>query len=618
MTILGVDVSYYQPPPLPWSAWRAFGVQRAHIRASIGYLMDWAYPQHREQARAAGIQTGVYHALLDHDDEIAQFDPAQAARNFVNLMQPDDELPAAVDVEALGIDDGLLAAWIGEYQRLTDWPLMIYSSQYFWNRLIGPGRTRYSRFPFWVAQYSKPLTLIPDVAAIVAGHQFRYKAGYLPAWGKDLDLDEWYDSTADVPSAPEPAPPATPAPVVGAPFRLGAHVLGTSADARRLTEQARSPVIKLVGDFGAAADYAAMAHRPLVVGRYVVADELRPDYLAEHGFDPEDAADLYFDANYRQRVLDHPAVAAWEGPNEPVTKTPAAMAWYARFEARRVALLATLGRRAVIGNWSTGQPEPELWPHFAPALDAIRAQGGYLGLHEYSEPSRNYDTWYMGRFERAPRDVPKIITESGTDSIPPVPVQGHPAGKPWRQQFGGDVAAYAAFLQAYDARLRAAPDIVGAVIFTFGSGWPDHNVEGSGLADRLIAYARTLPAPLTIPGDDMIEYVVVTTDAVSAGRLRQLLGVDLVELRVAIPVAAIPDPPAAPSWWETKSPPYKLKATGRTITIYKADGVTPATAPRVQSGEWDVFARQGGLLKVLDPAGDAGDWWVKAADVEPK
>lgn len=194
MSVLGVDVSYYQRPPLPWAAWRAFGVQRAHIRASIGYLMDWAYPQHRQQARAAGLQTGVYHALLDHDAEIAQFDPVRAARSFVSLMQPGDELPAVVDVEALGIDDALLWAWISEYERLTDWPLMIYTSKYFWDLLIGPGRTRYSRFPFWVAQYSKPLTLIPDVAAHVAGHQYRYKAGVLPAWDKDLDLNEWYDT----------------------------------------------------------------------------------------------------------------------------------------------------------------------------------------------------------------------------------------------------------------------------------------------------------------------------------------------------------------------------------------------------------------------------------------
>ncbi len=374
-------------------------------------------------------------------------------------------------------------------------------------------------------------------------------------------------------------------------IKLSAHIIGGSGDALRLTAQARSPLVKLVGDFGAAGEYAALPHHPLVIGRFVVADELRPDHLQELGRDPVASAAEYFDTHYRQRVLDHPAVAAWEGPNEIVTKTREAMAWYARFEVARVALLAALGRRAVVGNWSTGQPEPELWPDFAPALDALRAQGGYLGLHEYSEPSRNYDTWYMGRFERAPRDVPKLITESGTDSIPPVagePGQPprHPAGQPWRQQFGDNVAAYAAFLTDYDVRLRDAPDVLGVAIFTFGSNWPDHNVEGSGLADRLIAYAQTAPAATN----------------------------------------ATPHPPLTPitapaQWWErwpegVLAPPHKLRATGRTITIVQSDGATVITQ-RKQSDEWDVSERRGALLRVFHP--DTGpDWYVQASDVEPK
>src|SRR5215212_843128 len=139
--------------------------------------------------------------------------------------------------------------------------------------------------------------------------------------------------------------------------KLCAHTIGGSGDALRLTTQARSPVIKLVNDFGAAPDYAALPHHPLVIGRFVVADELRPDFFQETGRDPVASARAYFDEFYRQRVLDHPAVDAWEGPNEVVTKSAPAMAWYALFEQERVALLAALGRQAVVGNWSTGQPE---------------------------------------------------------------------------------------------------------------------------------------------------------------------------------------------------------------------------------------------------------------------
>ena len=145
-------------------------------------------------------------------------------------------------------------------------------------------------------------------------------------------------------------------------MRLCAHSIAESADALTFTREARCPVVKLVDGWGQAAEFAAMDHAPLVVGRKVVDPELRPDYLAEHGFDPVEIADLYFDANLRPHVLANPAVQAWEGPNEPVCKTPQAMRWYAAFEAQRVRRLGALGKRAVVGNFSVGQPEPELWP----------------------------------------------------------------------------------------------------------------------------------------------------------------------------------------------------------------------------------------------------------------
>src|SRR3990167_4748783 len=141
------------------------------------------------------------------------------------------------------------------------------------------------------------------------------------------------------------------------------HILGTSGDALRFAREAQSPIIKLVDDFGAAPEYAALPHRPLIIGRVHVSDEIAPmDMLTR---DPIEAARWDF---FRRQIVwragPYPEIKAWEGPNEPVCKTVESMRWYSAFERERVHLLASIGRQAVIGNFSTGQPEPELWAEF--------------------------------------------------------------------------------------------------------------------------------------------------------------------------------------------------------------------------------------------------------------
>jgi len=62
------------------------------------------------------------------------------------------------------------------------------------------------------------------------------------------------------------------------------------------------------------------------------------------------------------------------------------MKWYAKFEKKRVELLAANDRKACIGNFSTGMPpaERDIWEAFYPAIDAAISNGGVLGLHEHS------------------------------------------------------------------------------------------------------------------------------------------------------------------------------------------------------------------------------------------
>jgi hypothetical protein len=84
---------------------------------------------------------------------------------------------------------------------------------------------------------------------------------------------------------------------------------------------------------------------------------------------------------------------------------------------------------------------------------------------------------------------------------------------------------------------------------------------------------------------------------------------------------------AAPKWWTTKVPPYKLAATGKVIPLYNADATRRSVAPieRTMPGAgslpgtwWNVSERKGDLLRVTDFRDAArADWWVRAETVSP-
>ena len=83
---------------------------------------------------------------------------------------------------------------------------------------------------------------------------------------------------------------------------------------------------------------------------------------------------------------------------------------YAQFEVARVGILASHGRNASIGQFSVGVPDitnAAIMNAFAPAIDAARARGGILGVHEYSSPTilgcfdaGSGEGWYTGRYRK--------------------------------------------------------------------------------------------------------------------------------------------------------------------------------------------------------------------------
>jgi hypothetical protein len=183
------------------------------------------------------------------------------------------------------------------------------------------------------------------------------------------------------------------------------------------------------------------------------------------------------------------------GYNEIGVATHEQMSWYARFEEARVNILAQDGRRACIGNFSTGWPEindPAMWPPFYPAIDAARAHGGILGLHEYGTPMQQYfetatgEGWLCARYRKAYRIplvpdgkvLPLAITETGVDGVAPVGWKNHYTGEQYMEQ-----------LRWYDGVLRQDAYVLGATIFALEiPGWEAFDI--SPIVGPLTAHVR--------------------------------------------------------------------------------------------------------------------------------
>ncbi len=314
--------------------------------------------------------------------------------------------------------------------------------------------------------------------------------------------------------------------------KLGPHVLRPTAGAQALIG-AGCRIVKLVGDFGLAVE---LANRPevTVIGRAYATNPRTAEEQFFSGESPEAAAQRFLDSQRQQYAL-NPAIRLWEGHNEPVWSSREEMEWYARFEIERIKLLAAMGLRAVIGNFSTGNPDLSLWQWFAPAALFAKQSDGLLGLHEYSSP---WMWWMTGKFQINPNedqgdegwvtlryrkvlrqflapagagDVKIAITECGLDAVSPVP-PGAPSGN-WRtdamwwgtQSGEGDPIPYwrgperdgeryyAEQLIWYDRELQKDANVVGAAVFTIGSFGPpfnDYDIDGTRVVQFLATYIR--------------------------------------------------------------------------------------------------------------------------------
>ena len=317
--------------------------------------------------------------------------------------------------------------------------------------------------------------------------------------------------TATRPVAPPtatPTPPATPFPP-GPPSKLGLFVTRNDPEIFRLLETGNVALIKtLEHDAGFVTDLKKLSANTLIVGR--------PTFLGQADLDNMDplAAARQFVEQLLPLATDErrrAAYAGWEAFNEPVPNSIEQMQRLAVFEAERTRLLGEQGIRSVVGNFGVGQPPLELWPHFFPALEAVKTHHGYLGLHEYSAPDIWFGTgksqrqatadqadegWLTLRYRKVYRNylepaglaVPLLITECGVDGL--VQNRPGPEGNGWRDfvdfwatdlGMGYDGAGnYIEQLAWYDAELRLDEYVAGAAIYALAAsgGWESYELLG--------------------------------------------------------------------------------------------------------------------------------------------
>ena len=164
--------------------------------------------------------------------------------------------------------------------------------------------------------------------------------------------------------------------------KLSIHVNQEAVDATFISWlQATQPRVVKILDPSPGIDQVIRAAAPnaTLIGRIYAADQPMSG-------DPSQVAQSWF-SSVSGTIASLPGIDFWEGYNEPACSPVATMQWYAAFEFERVRLLAAAGRRAAIGQFSTGTPDvttPAIIEAFYPAIDAAIAAGGVLALHEVS------------------------------------------------------------------------------------------------------------------------------------------------------------------------------------------------------------------------------------------
>lgn len=445
--------------------------------------------------------------------------------------------------------------------------------------------------------------------------------------------------------------------------KLCPHSLRPTADAKLLV-QAGCRMVKLVDDFGAAAEYLAINPDLIIVGRGYVNYTLQQQF--ESGATPDEAA-RHFVLDQKMRYYDrNPVIKIWEGHNEPSFGSPNdagaldRMAWYARFEAARLRFMSDLGLRGIVGNFSTGYPEIKkndlrMWQAFLPALQACQDYNGLLGLHEYSAP---WIWWMTGTYQRGncsdrryapgwqPEDagpmgwttlryrwvykyalapagldvVPLVITEFGADAVgnncPDTPSGAwhdlvgfwnsyDGARDPidyWRKPERDAERYFAEQLIWYDREIQKDAFVLGAAVFTFGAS--------NATWDRYRVDGTRVPGYLAA---HILRTRAEPTLPLPVMRPTPPPAVDPPPATDPAPPAAAPAPSSAPVPVSNPAPSSTPAASGDTATA-PAPQPAPVPTPPSTSGRGQPREQYSRTYVLLPPTATDPAWVEAVAD----
>jgi lysozyme len=254
---------------------------------------------------------------------------------------------------------------------------------------------------------------------------------------------------------------------------LGPHINRTTGAVVQLT-QAWHPPVATVLDPDSGWVPIAQGLRTKFVWR--LFRPVQPDWN-DPATDPEQEAKRWLAESLKRILALAGAGGYWQGDNEPVIESAAAMARYAAYEVARMKLLRTYGLSAAIGGFAVGNPKNlSWWGEFLPAFQEGVGQGAVLILHEYNWPGLEGDgahdpAWlslrhrlvYGGepthRWVGIPtrHRLPVIITETGSDRI----FGAEEAG--WKGLMGNE--EYLRSLEWYSRELAKDSYVLGACVY---------------------------------------------------------------------------------------------------------------------------------------------------------
>lgn len=261
----------------------------------------------------------------------------------------------------------------------------------------------------------------------------------------------------------------------------------------------------------------------------------------------------------RDKALEFPEVTHWEFLNECHHKGDD-MDRYAQCCITFMQAMEAIGRKAVVGSFSTGTPDEDQWVRFRPAVEHAWHNGHAIGVHQYASPDMRFmcgrnqwnggnptfdDTCTDPRVEgwhtlRHRKFLPIIrswgvsarivVTESGNDDI--FQNDDHMKGffgqdknkkrgfRQWKD-FGHKIGDYADQLRWYCWQLSQDPEVIGVVDFGFSANRDEWKPFDLTRDEEMLKAIQASQATLPRGGPEQsVSLVVAATAAPAASSWR--------------------------------------------------------------------------------------------------